>query len=245
MRTDYSIESISEWISIIYDPDNETIPGITGNPEEFITIFTWKLAESLYADLGRKERKILHPYSINKDFGKLGEADKTLWYDIVSSIPGKLKALNLFIRPFKKSFRTCIITDSEIEKLVRIDVERYLGTPEAEDERPKEESEAFFRDLNYLIPAQLVKAGYEIIRKEEESLIDPILLRKLARAIHSRYLQDIRNRDKAGKKTTSGYPGDEGNLHLVEFEKLPEDIMFSNLDNAYHIPAKLLAKGTK
>jgi serine phosphatase RsbU (regulator of sigma subunit) len=245
MRSDPYIKSIAQWTKIIYDPDNELIPKLTTNPVQYRKIFIDKISESLYEDMRRSRMLITAPFSFNRDFSKLGEEEKKIWYDYAAAIPGKLGSLNLFIRPYKTFFRTCIITDDEIQRLAQIDLELYLKETNTGFENLPEARKWYFRELNYLLPPQLVKAGFEIIRKEEETLADNILIRKLARTIHSRYLQDIRNRNIAGEQTTAGYPGDKGNLHLLEFENLPEDIIFSNLDNAFHIPTKLLAIGYK
>ena len=40
---------------------------------------------------------------------------------MLSEIPDKFRALNLFIRPFEDFCRTCIITDNEIATLVQMD----------------------------------------------------------------------------------------------------------------------------
>ena len=50
----------------------------------------------------------------------------------------------------------------------------------------------FALELNYLIPVQLKKTGYEIIRHEEAVEINIPMIRKLARAIHSKYLHEIK-----------------------------------------------------
>ena len=107
----------------------------------------------------------------------------------------------------------------------------------------------FFKELNYLIPPQLKKIGYEIIRPDEALKSTSIMIKKLARAIHSRYLQEMRNRDTGDDKDLNDsmlhYPGDSGNQYLTDFENLPDDIKYSNKDNAFHIPTKLLSIGYK
>ena len=106
----------------------------------------------------------------------------------------------------------------------------------------------YFRELNYLIPPQLKKIGFEIIRTDEISAIDAITIKKLARAIHSRYLQEIRKNtasDDSPETVNQFYPGDIQNLYSTDYESLSEDIKISNKDNAFHIPTKLLSIGYK
>jgi serine phosphatase RsbU (regulator of sigma subunit) len=93
----------------------------------------------------------------------------------------------------------------------------------------------FLRELNYLIPVQLKKTGFEIIRAEEDISIDQDLIKKLARAIHSIYGQELRKLNSCTDKTLQEIPED--------FDKLPKDLIYSNIDNAYHIPTKLLSIG--
>ncbi len=96
---------------------------------------------------------------------------------------------------------------------------------------------------------QLKKIGYEIVRPEEISEINEKMVRKFARAIHSRYLNEMKKQESGSKKnfymSWVHNTGDTKNQNISDFEDLPEDIKNSNLDNAYHIPTKLLAIGYK
>ena len=74
------------------------------------------------------------------------------------------------------------------------------------DER--EERRSSFWDLNYLIPVMAKEAGYEIIRNEEVVGVNLSMIKKIARAIHSRYLHEIIKagrsaRTKAGRRYPS------------------------------------------
>jgi serine phosphatase RsbU (regulator of sigma subunit) len=92
-----------------------------------------------------------------------------------------------------------------------------------------------------MVPVALKNSGYEIIRPEEEAIINDSLIRKIARAIHSRYLHEVRN-----QKNLSNIDPVEMNLpYLNNFDDLPEGIRYSNFDNAANIQAKLLAIGYK
>ncbi|MBI5009502.1 MAG: SpoIIE family protein phosphatase [Bacteroidia bacterium] len=103
--------------------------------------------------------------------------------------------------------------------------------------------------ISGLIPPQLKKIGFEIIRPDEISTIDAVTIKKLARAIHSRYLQEIRKNaasDDSGPETGNQYyPGDLQNQYSTDYETLYEETKISNKDNAFHIPTKLLSIGYK
>jgi serine phosphatase RsbU (regulator of sigma subunit) len=260
---------ISEWTEVIFEADKELFQNSFENRNDFRRVFIDQTAENLYADMRRARVLITAPFTFNKVFIRLPEEEKKIWYNYAESIPDKLKLLNLYIRPFKDYCATCIITDEEIEKLACLDHEIFSPTA-FPDETAKGKTQKtvkntalprvsfnnlpdarkwFFKELNYLIPPQLKKIGYEIVRPEEVSEINTILIRKLSRAIHSRYLQEMRNHDDsdAGDQDISmfHYPGDPGSQYLTDFDYLPDDIKYSNRDNAFHIPTKLLAIGYK
>ena len=268
MDREYTWEHILKWADIIYNADNNLIEDIASNWTHFRKKFIYNVAESLYHDMWRSRRLITAPFTISHDFNKLSGDDKKIWYDYAAGIPEKLKSINLFIRPFDDFCRTCIITDEEIEKLAAIDHGLYF--PESPDGYAqkkhnekrgrvnqktvtyKETPDArkwYFRELNYLIPAQLRKIGYEIIRADEVSAVDAVTLKKLARAIHARYLQEIRKNtqleENGHEAAVFNYPGDASNQNVTDYENLPDDIKVSNKDNAYHIPTKLLSIGYK
>ena len=96
-----------------------------------------------------------------------------------------------------------------------------------------------------MVPAGLRKSGYEVIRYEEVIEINPVMIKKLARAIHSRYLHEIRNQ----KLKTDNYlfytAIEPAGKYISDFDDLPDDIRYSNADNAAHIPTKLLSIGYK
>jgi serine phosphatase RsbU (regulator of sigma subunit) len=71
------------------------------------------------------------------------------------------------------------------------------------------------------------------------------MIKKLARAIHSRYLHEIRNQNVKAEDYIFYNPGNSQNEYVSEFDDLPDEIKFSNIDNAVHIPTKLLSIGYK
>jgi serine phosphatase RsbU (regulator of sigma subunit) len=269
MTRNFTKKEILNWIGIIYKPDKDLIKEFSLNPVTYKKLFIDSIAESLYEDMRRARQLITSPFTFNKEFSKLTKDEKSVWYNYASEIPEKLKALNLLIHPFKDFCRTCIITDNEIERLACLDHELYFSESSPAINKPgkslktgrKTDSSKvtfqnlpgarkwYFKELNYLIPPLLKKIGYEIIRPDEASEIDMIMIRKLAKAIHSRYLQEIRSRDAGDdtdlKISVINYPGDSGNQFMTDFENLPDEIKYSNRDNAYHIPTKLLSIGYK
>jgi serine phosphatase RsbU (regulator of sigma subunit) len=228
---------VQKWGEIIYEPDRAFVQDMNENQEKYRNLFIGKISEYLYADMRSSEKISTAPFSFDKIFGRLSGKEKILWYDYVSLIPDKLLLLNLRIRPFKEYCATCIITDKEIEKLACFD-HKSLSAP----------GKRFYKEMNYHIPLQLKKIGYEIIRPGEVEEIDYKMIRKLARAVHSRYLQNMKNPSPGSdpeQYILSQYPDDSGEMYLTEFDNLPDEIICSNMDNAYHIPTKLLSIGYK
>ena len=89
------------------------------------------------------------------------------------------------------------------------------------------------------------KIGYEILRYEEVAGIDALLIKKIARSIHARYLHEIRNQNHHANSHLISDAGDLRNQYSSDFDNLPDEIRFSNFDNAAHIPTKLLSIGYK
>src|SRR5665647_3752387 len=71
------------------------------------------------------------------------------------------------------------------------------------------------------------------------------MIKKLARAIHSRYLHEIRNQRTRSDTNVLNKFADTVNQYISDFDDLPEEIKNSNVDNAVHIPTKLLSIGYK
>jgi len=271
MNSQITNNEMTKWLEIIYhqDKDNSIVKETFSDLNKYKNIFIDTIAESLYEDMRRSRILITAPFTVNKDFSQLIYDEQKVWSEYAEGIPEKLKLLKLFIRPFTDFYRTCIITDEEIEKLASIDHDQYFlesvasgsghkrpnGTKRKINPRQVTFKDIpgarkwYFRELNYLIPPQLRKIGYEIIRTDEVSSVDMVTIRKLARAIHSRYLYEIRKNnplDENGQDMpVFNYPGDAGHQYITDYENLPDDIKISNKDNAYHIPTKLLSIGYK
>jgi len=262
MSGNFTKRDILKWIEVIYRPSNQFVREITSNWPEYKKIFIDRIAENLYKDIRRTRQLFKSPFTFKKEFDKLTDDEKSPWYDFALDIPKKLRLLNLYIRPYNDFCRTCLIPYKDLETLARADYHNYwLRQKSASDLKGKKEPvqipfrdlpvevKRFYTELNHLVPVALKKAGYEIIRTEEISEISEKMVLKFARAIHSRYLREIRKRDDGVKK--SSYlswihnPGDNKETIAEGFDDLPEDIKHSNLDNAYQIPAKLLAIGYK
>jgi serine phosphatase RsbU (regulator of sigma subunit) len=256
------------WSEIIYCNSDKVIQEFPTEASKHWEFFTIPIAEGLYSDIQRRSKLIKGPESSPEDFKHLPKAEKSFWYDYAAEIPDKFRKLDLFIRPFENFCRTCIITDKEIEILVQMDLERYCKDPSLKSATIKKNTPGSkintkgrsFQssvsdwkhaslDLNCLIPVQLKKIGYEIIRQEEAVEINIPMIRKLARAIHSKYLHEIRSQHTKADKDQFNYffysSQDFRNKYISDFDELPDEIKYSNIDNAAHIPTKLLSIGYK
>lgn len=203
--------------------------------EEFKNHFTKPVAENLYQDIVKNFSS--DNLDRTEEFKNLTASEKKFWYGFTAGIPEKYKTLNLFIRPFQDFCRTPIITDKEIESLAQIDYGILVKTKSFKSHK---DFKLLCSEINFLIPAELKKAGYEIIRLEELSELNNSMIRKLARSIHSKYLHEIKN-----QRLNHNKPSKPDNVYTSDFDNLPDEIKNSNIDNASHIPAKLLSIGYK
>lgn len=188
-----------------------------------------QVAESLNRNFKREARFSPDGALLKKAYNDLAKPAKRFWLEYSAGIPYKLNSLGLLLRPFQDFCRTCIITEEEVTCLASADLKKYAA------ETYSAAGKQFFLTLNYLVPASLKEAGYEIFREEETECVSMATARKIARAIHAGYLREVARQSTgtSGKKPES-YP---------EFDDLPPDIQESNLNNAIHIPTKLLSIG--
>lgn len=248
-------KEIKDWTSVLYCPGNDILNQIYADWPGFRIKLILESAENFYTDIRRIQHLLTPPVDLKKDFSELTNDEKLPWLDFASALPSKLRTLNLFIRPWKEFCRTCLITDNDLEKLAAKD-HRDIFSKKLLPRRSlipfqflTDAEKRFYIELNHLIPPVFKKAGYELVRPEEISEISDVLIRKFARAIHSRYQHESKRKGPVSKK--SFYmpwirPGSNaGNEYTSDFDDLPVDIQSSNLDNAYHIPTKLLAIGYK
>jgi serine phosphatase RsbU (regulator of sigma subunit) len=232
---------IRNWSDVLLNPDQDA-PG---------SGFKEQLARFFYTDIQRTQHLFITTFTFKKDFDRLAEEEKSAWYGFVDEIPEKLISINLRIRRYHDFCRTCLIPYSDLENLARYDYTFFSrGQGQADNiaynDLP-EKRKRFYIELNHLVPVELRKMGYEIIRPQEIAEINEKLVSKLDRAIHSKYLHQVRKQDSDSE--TNIYmswihsPGGTRNQNGNDFEDLPEEIRHSNLDNAYHIPTKLLSVG--
>lgn len=219
------------WPGNIYAETDTVIPEANGDNEKYLADFVKPVAEGLFREAGMVTRKTVPVTPEVKKSRSLPYSEKKFWYQYASSIKEKLKSLDLYLRHFDDFCRTCIITESEIAAMVKTDLDSFAGRERREERRD------FFLDLNYLMPCIVKEAGYEIVRNEELVGVNRTMIRKIARVIHSRYRHELGN----GALNGSG----ERDFRIPEFEDLPDDLKYSNIDNAAHIPTKLLSIGYK
>ena len=176
--------------------------------------------------------------------------------DAAEDIPSKLRAINHGIRriPPGRAARTPDISDEEVEKLARMEHDRFCRERRLQgwvygekkdidrkitpylvsfDELP-DDIKVYNLESIYAIPVILKELGYEIYRMEEvEELDDPYMVDRLARIVHGRYAKE------------RGREGDtpETNPSMVEFDDLPGDLKEANLDYASSIPKLLRSIG--
>src|SRR4030042_2259602 len=118
---------IRKWTESISDSNSEMARELSANPNKYIEQFIFQNAGSLYKDMGKMSELFVSPYSFGKEFNMLTEDERMAWYDFAADIPYKLASIHVLIRPFKDFCRTCIITEGEVENLVRIDHKRYCN----------------------------------------------------------------------------------------------------------------------
>lgn len=205
--------------------------------------FVSPLAENLHYAFHTTVFQSFFPGEPVKEFKDLSKEEQSFWVEYAREIPEKLGKLNLIIRQYEDFCRTCIITDNEILSLAQSDYENplYKNIFQASNKDRKQ----LFTELNYLVPVGLRKSGYEVIRYEEVIEINPVMIKKLARAIHSRYLHEIRNQKLKADNYLFYTAMEQGKEYISDFDDLPDEIKYSNADNAAHIPTKLLSIGYK
>jgi serine phosphatase RsbU (regulator of sigma subunit) len=251
------------WSEVIYEPYRKLCQDILERSSQDINSIIDHLAELFYSDIRRSNYLLISPFPVDSQYCDLTEDEKSFWRVYITRIPEKLKTLNLYLRPYNDFCRTCLIPDSDIEILARMDYLRYEGQGKTETKKKREKPESvtlsferlpekkksFYREMNYLIPVIMKKTGFEIIHPEEAALINEKITFKIAKAVHSQYLHLLRKQSFLSEKglDLSRFlnTGGNGCSELREFDDLPDEIKFSNIDNAYHIPAKLLSIGYK
>jgi serine phosphatase RsbU (regulator of sigma subunit) len=265
MQKSETRKEILKWSDAIFCQDYEFYQNLSSSWPEYKKIFIDQIAEYFYKDIQRTQHLFTSPFTFKKEFGRLSEEEKSPWFDFASDIPLKLRSLNLFMHPYKDFCKTCLIPYKDLETIARADHDSYCLKHKSD--KPEQGSKVntypdlvpfnnlpdkrrrFYIELNHLIPLELKKIGYEIIRPEEITEINEKMVRKFARAIHSRYLNEMKKQESGSKKdfymSWVHSTGDPNNQNISDFEHLPEDIKSSNLDNAHHIPTKLLAIGYK
>ncbi len=94
---------------------------LNAEPGDIKDDFKEDLAGIFYSDIQRTQHLFEPPIKLStKEFGKLPEKEKQVWYRFVDGIPGKLISANLKIRRFKDFCRTCLIPYSDLEHLATV-----------------------------------------------------------------------------------------------------------------------------
>jgi serine phosphatase RsbU (regulator of sigma subunit) len=177
-------------------------------------------------------------------------------------VPLLLRHSNINIQQFHKHCRSCIITEAEVFEMAEIIHNKWLeeviglsNDPELLSDKYYDfapfkqlpiEVRMMYCELVFVIPIIFKKAGFEIIRKSESEFFNIEIAEKLARIIYSRYRKSIMELKEASKSTEETSILDERlKQNPPNFDHLSEEMKLSNIDNAYHIPTKLLSIGYK
>jgi serine phosphatase RsbU (regulator of sigma subunit) len=226
----------------VYNSDIQSVSSLFHDTESFRDIFIIPVAENLFDSFHNWYTRIEDNEDPPRKLKYPGKSGIEIWYNYVAEIPRKYKSLDLIIRSYADFCPTCLITDKEVSILVNEDLTSNIlkkFIPGVED--PVQ----FYTQLNYLIPFSLKKAGYEVVRYEQVSEIGASTIKKLARAIHSRYLSQVRTTKHEDKSSPVAASRSNMDAYTYDFDDLPDEIKNSNIDNAAHIPIKLLSIGYK
>jgi serine phosphatase RsbU (regulator of sigma subunit) len=184
------------------------------------------------------------------------------WQNFPQLIPPLLNHSNINIQHFRKHCRSCIITEAEvyemaetihnkwIEEVTSIHHDTEMLAEKYKDFMPfkqlPQEVKITYCELIYVIPIIFKNAGFEIVRKSESEFFNIEIAEKLARVIYSRYRKSLIEMIKASSnKEETTLLNERLKLNPPNFDDLSEEMKLSNIDNAYHIPTKLLSIGYK
>jgi serine phosphatase RsbU (regulator of sigma subunit) len=163
----------------------------------------------------------------------------------------------LNIQQFDKHCHSCIITEAEVsemsgrvhEEWIQEIKEKWLETDDSEPEYYEMvpfvdlslTKQKLYYEFIYIIPIVFKKAGYEVIRKSEAQFINISIAEKLARVIHSAYQKSMLAKSGNLQVLYNNLYPDVSSKSIPDYDDLPESLKLSNLDNAYHLPTKLLS----
>ncbi len=182
---------------------------------------------------------------VNRD---IEEADA---YLILNCIVPLFNNQKIKLRKYKKYCRSCIITDAQVDEMASM---LYLSWLKDKKQDEDEHYPASFEELNktdkkrfyeliFIIPVAFKKLGFELYREAEDAFINEALAEHLARIIHSRFNKHMLDETNADVYNRLYLVSGSKDIYEKEFDELPDDIKEANIDNAYHIPTKLLSIG--
>ena len=168
----------------------------------------------------------------------------------IEIVPELLETQYIKARKFKTHCRSCIITDAQVDEMASM---FYIFKQQSDNEESytvafQELSQTVkkpFYELIYAIPVVFKQLGYELYRPAEDAFLNEALSEQLARSIHARFRKHMI--DETSTDVYQGMYLVSGNKETFdkEFDELPDDIKNANIDNAFHIPSKLLSIGYK
>ena len=171
--------------------------------------------------------------------------------EIIDLVPILINELGIQARPYSSICRSCIIPNTDITKAVQQLIVKLFPPKQLlslEESGEISLTHILCQEFLFILPSILNQQGFELFKPAEQEFINDRMAAKLARAIHSQYSKQMRDitQNSDAKKIY-------GDLYLVEdtnqqyfnksYDELSDSIKQSNIDNAYHIPTKLLAIG--
>lgn len=229
-------ENISDWVNLLtQNRGNDCNINCNEVYESFLGILQEQVA-SIKSDIPRTISKIFSDDKVQR---------------LAERIPVMLKQINVSIRAFDNTCRSCIISDSEVDQVVTFLFDDLFSLNEVDILNENEEipsTRNFLRETFYALAYTFRQVGYEMYKPSEQLYVNDKLAEKIARAIHARYSKlmiDFTQNAESKKIYNDLYIVDDKNQQYFSmgFDQLPDAIKSSNIDNAYHIPTKLLSIG--
>lgn len=227
--------------------------------------FTDEESTALHEQFIRIYNDELKRVDLTGTLSELLTASNTSIENLTSALPPILLKHKLYARKYSNFCRSCIITDSEVFEMAENvhafwrdsqRPNRKATQDESEDEpldlllmKPFEDLEnsqqKLFFEFIYLIPIVFKTLGYELYRPSEDIYVNKSMAETLARAIHSRFRKHMTDNSSADAYQGMYLVDSNRETYSKAFDDLSQDMKDANIDNAYHIPTKLLSVGYK
>ena len=170
--------------------------------------------------------------------------------DFIRLIPLLLEKYRIRLRRYNKYCRSCIISYGEVLEMAEIFYDQQARSCLSTNQEPESEKRLFLRPFQeqkknivrvftewiYTFPIAFQELGFELYRPAEDVFINENLAENLAKSIEARYRKHMMENHPA-----EAYK----RLYFVLDQSDSEEPRLANIDNAFHIPSKLLSIGYK